>query len=193
MSPSPSLSPLPVAPRPFPGESMGGWLGRLASRYRLPLKRFAEHYGLELPLNATRVGWLLLPPLPERTLKQIARVVRISTELLNGIQTPPAWITRRQWLPVCGACLFVNPLDVTSPYWKRGWLAPDAAPCDIHAEEAHWIEAEHLRPCRNFAEVLKVVGYYDAYRRGERYNLPIWPPCHPNTAPTRLPSTHNPH
>jgi hypothetical protein len=73
VSPSPSLSPLPVAPRPFPGESMGGWLGRLASRYRLPLKRFATYYGLELPLATTKVGWLLLPPLPERTLKRIAR------------------------------------------------------------------------------------------------------------------------
>jgi hypothetical protein len=154
---------------------MGGWLGRLASRYRLPLNRFAEHYGLELPLTATRAGWLLLPPLPERTLKQIARVVRTSIALLDAIQTPAAWITRRQCLPVCGACLFVNPVDATSPYWKRAWLAPDALPCEIHDEEAHWVDVEHLRPCRNFAQALKVVGYYEAYRRGERDGLPLWP------------------
>jgi hypothetical protein len=106
--------------------------------------------------------------------------VRISTKALEALQTPAEWVTDRHRLPVCGACLFVNPFDVTAPYWMRHWLAPDASPCKTHAEEAHWIEAEHLRPCRHFAEVLKVVGYYEAYRRGERYGLPVWPSCDPN-------------
>ena len=35
------IRPLPVAPRPFGAEVLGGWIGRLASRYRMTVPGFA--------------------------------------------------------------------------------------------------------------------------------------------------------
>ena len=152
----PSLSysqeePPPVALRPFADKSIGGWLGRLASRYRVSLELFALRYGIDLPWDATNVGWMLMPPLPKPTLGQIARVVRMSVSDIEAIQTPASWAVNRWELPVCATCLFINRQDVTAPYWMRAWLGLDPPRCAIHTEDRLWIAARHLRQCRNFA------------------------------------------
>ena len=38
---------------------MGGWLGRLAARYRMRVDEFAERAGVDCDLAITNVGWLL--------------------------------------------------------------------------------------------------------------------------------------
>jgi hypothetical protein len=108
--PSPwySPDPPPVALRPFADEALGSWLGRLASRYRLSLEAFAERYEIELPWDATDVGWMLMPPLPETTLSRIARVVRMEIRDIEAIQMPASWAVDREDLPVCATCLFIN-------------------------------------------------------------------------------------
>lgn len=57
--------PLPVAPRPFEGEVLGGWIGRIASRYQLSVQHFERTYGLSFGIPSGR-GWLLLESLPVR-------------------------------------------------------------------------------------------------------------------------------
>jgi len=31
----------------------------------------------------------------------------------------------------CATCVVLNPADVTAPTWKRAWLAPSGARCDV--------------------------------------------------------------
>jgi len=157
--------PLPVAPRPFPDESMGSWLGRLAARYWMPLAPFAEALRIVLPLKTTNLGWFLMPALSARTLRALARVARLPIERLEALELPPAWCHDRSSLSVCPGCLFVNPLDVTSPYWKRAWLDPNPAPCTHHREAPHELSTVALRKARNFDEILSLVSEHERHRR----------------------------
>jgi hypothetical protein len=47
-------------------------------------------------------------------------------------------------------CVFVNPVDVTAPRWKRAWIDPAASRCEVHATELTCISAGRLRSCSNF-------------------------------------------
>jgi hypothetical protein len=54
---------LPWAPRPFDGEALGSWLGRLAATYRMDVDEFAAYAGVSIDFDRTRGNWLALPPL----------------------------------------------------------------------------------------------------------------------------------
>ena len=56
MSPVPiaEMRPLPVAPRPFEAEALGGWIGRFAARYRMTVLEFAERHSLDLGIDDWR-------------------------------------------------------------------------------------------------------------------------------------------
>lgn len=71
---------------------MGSWLGRVAAGYRISVQQLCGGYGLELDIDALCAGWLVLPAVPEFTIRQLARLARY---------------------------LFVNPVDVTAQRWKR--------------------------------------------------------------------------
>ena len=138
----------------------------------MSLEALAERYRLDLPIAASNVGWMLMPRLPMPTIQQIARITRMLAADIEAIQTPADWLSIRDELFVCPACLFMNPQDVCSPYWMRDWLAPDPPACSVHREPAHWVATSLLGSCRNFADVLQLVSHYDAYRRGEYWSVP---------------------
>ncbi|WP_407830811.1 TniQ family protein [Verminephrobacter eiseniae] len=110
---------LPVAPRPFADEILGGWIGRLAGRYRMSVSEFAAVHALELGLESG-AGWLLIPALQPETLTRIAVLTRIEEARIAEVKAPVSWIIWRTHFVYCPRCVFLNPLDVTSPIVNDG-------------------------------------------------------------------------
>ena len=111
---------------------MGGWLGRVAALYKMSVVQLCDDYGLDLAREAGSCGWLVQAPVGGENLARLAWLARLDEETLHQIQTPAAWVIKRHAFPYCAHCLFVNPVDVTAPRWKREWLDPAAVWCDAH-------------------------------------------------------------
>jgi len=79
---------------------MGSWLGRVAARYRLSVAQLVEDYHLQIPLETSRAGWLLLPLLQSDVLQRLADLARMKIGLLRDIQTPLQLDVRMPELPV---------------------------------------------------------------------------------------------
>ena len=155
--------PWPIAPRPFPDEAMGSWFGRLAARYHMSVSDFAKHNDIKLPTLERSVGWLLMPPLADKAIDRIAELARLSRDRIDAIQTPGEWITYRLKLSSCPICLFLNREDITAPRWLRDWLAPDYIPCQVHQTPTITVGAVYIEQCRNFTDVLNLVGAQQAW------------------------------
>jgi hypothetical protein len=144
---------------------MGGWLGRLAARYRMRVEEFAEGAGVDCDLAPTNVGWLLAPPLSARAIERLALQTRCAADRIRALQTPPEWLSDRSHLPYCFTCLFVNPLDAGAPRWKREWLHFDAEDCSDHGWPLRWIPVGKVRRCGHFGSLLKTISSREAERR----------------------------
>ncbi len=147
----------PVAPRPFSVEPIGGWLGRVAARYRLSVDELAQLYGLDLAFDRPGNAWLLVGQVVGPTIDRLARLARIDPAILVAMQRPAAGPVQSPQLAYCPACLFLNPLDVTSPCWKQEWLAPSASACAIHTRPLARLSIGSLRACDNFDKLLRVI------------------------------------
>jgi hypothetical protein len=154
-----------VAPRPFADEPLGGWLGRVAARYRLGVWQLCEAYGLDTGTTDSGMGWLLLPPQPARNIDALAMLARLDVRTLESMQTPVQWPLARRQAAYCPRCLFLNDLDVTSPCWRRNWLDPAATWCARHARPLGSVAAGKLRHCRNFNSVVQTVGRRERLQR----------------------------
>ncbi|MBT2324321.1 hypothetical protein J7E62_18405 [Variovorax paradoxus] len=137
---------------------MGSWLGRIAARYRMSVRQLCDEYALELAIDASRAGWLVLPVVPDVVVGRLARLARLDEAKLHEIQTPIGTAANGRTQLYCAHCLFVNPVDVTAPRWKRGWLNPEGACCEVHGTPLASIASSKLRRCRNFDQTLKMVG-----------------------------------
>jgi hypothetical protein len=169
-SPKPLREPLawPVAPRPFAVEPIGSWLGRVAARYRMSVHELAQLYGLEVDFDRPDSAWLEISSFADATLDKLAALARLNVAELKALQWPlvatPTHGGRRQ-LVYCPSCLFVNPLDVTAPCWKREWLVSVMSTCPIHLGPMQKVSSLSLRKCGNFDQVLKAVSGLTARRR----------------------------
>ena len=69
-------------------------------------------------------GWQSTGPHSPRTLDALTDLARINLSRLRALETPAQWSdsTRATY---CPRCIFLNPEDVTQPFWKREWLDPD--------------------------------------------------------------------
>ena len=144
---------------------MGGWLGRLAARYRMRVDEFAERAGVDCDLAITNVGWLLAPPLTATAIDRLARQSRCDADRIRALQTPQEWLSDRYDLPYCAECLFVNPLDASATRWKREWLDLDADDCSEHGRQLGWISAGQVRRCDHFGRLLKKISAQEAEKR----------------------------
>ena len=147
----------PVAPRPFSVEPIGGWLGRVAARYRLSVDELAQLYGLDLAFDRPANAWLLLGQVVGPTIDRLARLARIDPAILDAMQRSPAGPVQSSQLAYCPSCLFLNPLDVTSPCWKQEWLAPSTSGCAIHTRPLERLSIRSLRACDNFDQLLRLI------------------------------------
>jgi hypothetical protein len=135
----------------------------------MSVAQLCDEYALSISNGEGHAGWLVQPPIADVTLGQLARLARLEEGKLREIQTPAAWATPRRTHAYCARCVFVNPIDVTAPRWKREWLDPHAAVCEVHGTPLASIASSALRSCRNFDQTLKVVGRLEFDRsRGMR-------------------------
>jgi len=76
--------PLPVAPRPFEAEVLGGWIGRLAARYRMTVPEFAARHELDLQIE-DGAGWPTMLPLRSYSVDVLGALTRLSRERIMAI------------------------------------------------------------------------------------------------------------
>jgi len=136
---------------------MGSWLGRVAARYRMGVAQLVKDYDLQIALQASGAGWLLLPPLNTEVLQRLAKLARIKIDTLQEIQTPDNWLCDCRSVLYCRECLFVTPEDVFSPMWKRQWFDLQYQHCTVHHKPLESLPANKVRQCSNFDYVLKMI------------------------------------
>jgi hypothetical protein len=137
-------------------EALGGWLGRVAAVYRMSVSDLALSCGMSSCPDSCR-SWLLTAGVSEASMTRLADLARVEARSIRSIEPPPGWCCRRSHVPYCPACLFLNPLDVSSPRWVLRWLQPGVQACDAHGSRLHWISRGQLDHCRNFSSLLSLI------------------------------------
>ncbi|MFS8980952.1 TniQ family protein [Cupriavidus necator] len=171
------VRPWPVAPRPFDDEALGGWLGRLAARYQISVDQLWQIGDLGAFPALTNTGWLLFPPMDPQALCRLALLTHIGIPRLKALQTPMAWVSDRDQLPYCFDCLVLNPVDVFSPRWKRDWLDPHTAVCQVPGHRLNTLPPCTLRICHNLTAVLRAISKRQRKGRQKRSDLDIGGNC----------------
>lgn len=127
----------------------------------MSVEQLAATCCLDIDFTAGSAGCLQLPPQPADILARLAYLARLDVARLEAVQTPAHWTVAGYGLPYCHRCLVLNPLDVTSPCWRRHWLDPATVHCRQHADPMRRIRVSMLRRCRNFDDVLRHVRQHD--------------------------------
>jgi hypothetical protein len=103
-------------------------------------------------------GWLLIPRLTVRDRARLAFLTSIREELLPELFGAPHAIPTERRFHYCQKCLWINPLDVTAPYWKEEWICADENSCEkvcsIHRCGFEYISQADLSKCRNMHRLL---------------------------------------
>ena len=142
---------------------------RLASCYRMSVREFDQQMGMDLEGLMGGAAWLLLPAQSARTLGCLADLAHLEPARLRALDIPEAWAHRRKHYSYCPRCVFLNPEDVASPYWKRHWLDPAVALCEVHATPLRAIPSARLRRCLNLDQLLIQVASYEQEPQSETY------------------------
>ncbi|MEV0538107.1 TniQ family protein [Kitasatospora sp. NPDC050463] len=151
---------------PLPGESLGGYLLRLAHRLRLSPIRLARLTGCTRP-STTQLGRRLLLDLDIRAFAHTARLSEEEATALTLVpwsdRYPPiarlrpgsgAQVSRDDWLfndhpRYCPRCLAGDGTAIQQQHggpWKKAWHLPVAFACPVHqvflqddCPRSHWI------------------------------------------------------
>ena len=150
---------LPVAPRPFEDEALGSWIGRLAGRYGIAVEQLDRDYELGLARTGP-LGWLQPGPLSEHTQARLERLARISRDTISSLVVEAKRGPTRHAL-YCRKCVFLNPLEVESPYWKRAWLSPEALMCRVHRVRLTAMPASRARYSINMPKLILQVSKHE--------------------------------
>jgi hypothetical protein len=149
-------------------EPIGGWLGRVAARYRMGVSELAHLYGLELDFDRPGNAWLIVGRIGQATIRRLTALARVDAAVLHAMQEWRPEPNQQPRLAYCRSCLFLNPLDVTSPCWKREWMNAMSTVCAIHAKTLSQLPITSLRRCDNFDHLLRVVSHRERTRRVRR-------------------------
>ena len=153
----PEPQPWPVVPRPFLEEPIGGWLGRVAARYRMSVGELVALHGLDLGGEHATDAWLLISAVSHATIRRLGALARVEPELLQQMLPQRLRHGERGRLRYCARCLFLNPTDVMSPRWLRTWLDDGMHSCDLHGTPLRGLTLSAMRGCRNFDALLRQV------------------------------------
>ena len=158
----------PVVPRPFADELFGSWFGRLAGVYRMNVDELASTAGLQLNLGETGSGhWLAASAPREPGLQRLASLCQLTPAVLGTLGERASTSSARDGAWYCHMCLFLNPIDVSWPYWRAPWLGGQGLPCSLHGETAEFVSAAGLATHRNMPRLLKFI----SRRRRHRVHL----------------------
>lgn len=157
------MTPLPMAPRPFPDEALGSWIGRLAALYRISVLQLDSTFRLQLNL-AGPMAWLCPVPVAPDSAERLAVLTHLPSAVVALFVDTASVLQAPQAAYYCHRCVFLNPVEVESPYWKRDWLEPRAAPCPIHAAPLTRLPAGEVRRAANMQALIRTVGRLERHR-----------------------------
>ena len=145
-----------MAPRPFQAEVLGSGIGRMASRYRMSMQEFAAAHQLDLCIpNAG--GRLMMQALPNQSVDCLVALTRISRRKIEGIAVPGPQADGEPLFRYCPRCVFLNPLDVAAPIWRREWLDPAVPACPVHAIALNALRPPAAMACQTLDQPLRLV------------------------------------
>lgn len=162
----------PLCPRPFVDETFGSWFGRVAACYRLDVDELALAADIKLELDPNLPGWLTTAPAQGNALLRIAALARMSPQTLLGLASDTRLSAAHTSLWFCCRCLFVNPIEVESPYWRSAWLLDGPGECAIHRVAREQLSTTALNDARNMESLLSHISLH-------RTTLFEWESCSP--------------
>lgn len=131
----------PFVPRPFAGAAFGSWFGRVAGRYRITVRDLAAAADLHLEFEHNGSCWLDAQPAQGAALARLCCRAALPQHIIQGMRTATHIGGHRHWY--CSKCLFLNPLEVESPYWHAAWLEPGCTRCRAHPSDWECMAADN--------------------------------------------------
>lgn len=101
-----------------------------------------------------------LSRMSEHTQARLERLARISRDTISSLVVEAKRGLTRHAL-YCRKCVFLNPLDVESPYWKREWLSPEALMCRVHRVRLTAMPASRARYSVNMPKLILQVSKHE--------------------------------
>jgi hypothetical protein len=146
--------PWPVVPRPFGDETFGSWFGRLALRYRMDVDELADQAGVLLDFGPDCSRWLATPVPVGNSLRRLTTLCRLPSEVLQGMSAGADQAGRFLF---CEKCFFLNPEDVTAPYWKVSWFHGPQTHCSRHEVRYDYLLSSTLTRQRNLRSIQRYI------------------------------------
>ena len=94
---------------------------------------------------------------------KLSSLTRMPAGAISSLSAGPT--AKPRGAPYCSRCVFLNPLEVESPYWKKKWLVPGASDCDVHGLPLVTLTASLARDTPNMLDLIKRVGRFERQRR----------------------------
>jgi len=92
---------------------------------------------------------------------RLAALTRISAERILDIPVAPHWEGPRSHYCYCARCVFLNPLDVAAPIWRREWLDQNMSACPTHGDEFQTLRASRVLACKNLDMLLVLASRHE--------------------------------
>lgn len=143
-----------MVPRPFADEALGSWFGRIASRYGMNVDELATAGQLNFDFGDCCRDWLLIPPISAADRVRLAFLTGVREELLPRPYTGPLVTHVKTRVAFCEKCLWLNPLDISAPYWKAQWADQIETTCQVHGREFDYVSGTELIGCKNMRRLL---------------------------------------
>jgi len=152
----------PLCPRPFADETFGSWFGRVAARYRLDVDQLAVAADIQLDLGPNCERWLTIAPTEIDVLSRICSLARVTPDALSALagNACPSSCPIDLWF--CCRCVFINPIEIESPYWRFTWIAEGPGACPIHRAARERLPAAALTKARNMDKLLSYISEHRA-------------------------------
>ena len=138
MSPATRSGPLPLAPRPLPGEAVTSWIGRIAARYDLPPDALIAGLRDGAGIPASRL--VSLDRCPDTELEcLLATAAHIELRRIGGLRAVapemPAWLASFRLTPAwCLVCVCEDAALWGENYERGIWRLSCCAMCAMHGQ-----------------------------------------------------------
>jgi hypothetical protein len=150
--------------------------GRVAARYRLDVDQLVVAADIEFDLGSD--GQRAIAPSQDDALSRISALARVAPSALSALARNACRPSCPGDLWFCCRCVFVNPIEVESPYWRFGWIFEGPGECPIHRAARERLPAAALAKARNMDKVILYISQH-------RATLFEWETHRPSARPRR--------